>query len=344
MGWATGRAEVAAVCRRNPDKLRIAQEYLGVDQGYTDWREMLDQADLDAVAVTTPHDLHYEQIKAALERGLHVLAEKPWPSPAPRRGDRRSGGTDGLVVQVVYGPRLNPSWRGVKRAIEERAIGALRQISYTMSDWRRYQWYADPPPEVRARAEAEYQATIKRWPLPEALYPPLWDDADWRHHPERMGGGMIANTGTHELDLALWLGGGPATEVMAFAESPGLSTEVCISAVARLASGALLTVTSADIPLKSQHWVIFGDDGIITIAGRGGQPSLVTDSGTEAIEPGPAITEVPMAGSEVAFVASVLDGAPNVCPARDGAHVVGFLEAMYRSIGEGRAVQVEKPH
>ena len=45
---------------------------------YTDYRQLLDHSDLDAVIVSTPPDIHEEVAMAALERGKHVLCEKPW--------------------------------------------------------------------------------------------------------------------------------------------------------------------------------------------------------------------------------------------------------------------------
>jgi predicted dehydrogenase len=73
----TGRAEVVAISRRNPERLALAQEELGIAEAYTDWRKMLDQAELDAVVVSTPNYLHTEHTLAALQQGLHVLVEKP---------------------------------------------------------------------------------------------------------------------------------------------------------------------------------------------------------------------------------------------------------------------------
>src|SRR5258708_18011092 len=73
----TGRAEVMAIARRNPERLAMAKEAPTVDAAYTDWREMLDRETLDAVIVCTPHNAHLEPTVAALERGLHVLVEKP---------------------------------------------------------------------------------------------------------------------------------------------------------------------------------------------------------------------------------------------------------------------------
>src|SRR5437868_1581044 len=74
---ATGRAEVVAASRRSADRLAMAKRDLGIPATYTDWREMLAKEALDAVVVSTPHDQHAEPTLAALERGLHVLLEKP---------------------------------------------------------------------------------------------------------------------------------------------------------------------------------------------------------------------------------------------------------------------------
>src|SRR5688500_11222650 len=74
---ATGRAEVVAAARRNADRLALAKRDLDIPATYTDWREMLASEVLDAVVVCTPHNQHVEPALAALDRGLHVLLEKP---------------------------------------------------------------------------------------------------------------------------------------------------------------------------------------------------------------------------------------------------------------------------
>ena len=73
----TGRAEIVAIARRNPDRLAQAQAELQIPAVFTDWREMLDKTKLDAVVVSTPPNTHAEPTVAALERGLHVFVEKP---------------------------------------------------------------------------------------------------------------------------------------------------------------------------------------------------------------------------------------------------------------------------
>src|SRR5207249_10358643 len=66
------------------------------DLAYTDYDRMLAEAALDAVLICTPHALHGPQAAAALERGLHVLVEKPLALTAREaeglaaRADRKS--------------------------------------------------------------------------------------------------------------------------------------------------------------------------------------------------------------------------------------------------------------
>ncbi len=70
-------AELAAACSIVPAELEYAREELGVTDVYTDYREMLEQADIDAVAIVTTSGEHCWQIAAALVAGKHVFTDKP---------------------------------------------------------------------------------------------------------------------------------------------------------------------------------------------------------------------------------------------------------------------------
>ena len=64
-----------AVCDTNAADLDAAARRLGVSEKYLSYEEMLDQAGLDAVLITTPMEFHASQAIAALERGVHVFSE-----------------------------------------------------------------------------------------------------------------------------------------------------------------------------------------------------------------------------------------------------------------------------
>ena len=76
-GLEANGARVRAVCDIRADKLEEAMHTLGASEKYTDYAEMLERSDLDAVVVGTPMHLHTPQSVMALERGLHVLSEVP---------------------------------------------------------------------------------------------------------------------------------------------------------------------------------------------------------------------------------------------------------------------------
>ena len=129
---ATGRAEVVAIARRDAERLALVQRELAVPEAYTDWREMLDKSRLDAVVVCTPHNLHVEPTLAALERGQHVLLDKPVTDTV--EGAQllvRAAKGSKAVLTVGENVRGMRSWRAVKRAIDAGMVGRLRQISVT---------------------------------------------------------------------------------------------------------------------------------------------------------------------------------------------------------------------
>src|SRR5512141_1875747 len=127
---ATNRAEVVAACRRDPKLLALTQQELDIPEVYTDWREMLAQSALDAVVVSTPHNLHVEPTLAALERGLHVLLEKPIAtSVADARAIVEATRKSDRVVMVGTNRRGMPAWRAIKRVLAEGRIGTVRQLS-----------------------------------------------------------------------------------------------------------------------------------------------------------------------------------------------------------------------
>jgi phthalate 4,5-cis-dihydrodiol dehydrogenase len=76
---AIAAAEGARLVAACADELPLAEAFTAEHGGkpYSDWRAMLDDKSLDAVAITAPHHLHCRLAVAALEAGKHVLLEKP---------------------------------------------------------------------------------------------------------------------------------------------------------------------------------------------------------------------------------------------------------------------------
>ena len=63
--------DLVAVCRLGAEELQQVKSRFGFDYATEDYVELLEHCELDGVIVASPHTLHYEHAKAALEKNLH---------------------------------------------------------------------------------------------------------------------------------------------------------------------------------------------------------------------------------------------------------------------------------
>lgn len=69
--------EAQLVAVASPNTSEAFAERWGIERHYKDYRSMIEDAELDAVAIAAPNDLHYDICMAAADAGKHVLCEKP---------------------------------------------------------------------------------------------------------------------------------------------------------------------------------------------------------------------------------------------------------------------------
>src|ERR1051325_6032966 len=69
--------ELAAVCRLGKEELHQVQDRFKIPYGTESAVDLVNQPGLDGVVISSPHTLHHAHARLALERGLHVLCEKP---------------------------------------------------------------------------------------------------------------------------------------------------------------------------------------------------------------------------------------------------------------------------
>ena len=69
--------EITALCDINEEEVNNRVEMHEGARGYTRYQDLLEDPQVDMVDIITPHPLHYEIAKLALEKGKHVLVEKP---------------------------------------------------------------------------------------------------------------------------------------------------------------------------------------------------------------------------------------------------------------------------
>jgi predicted dehydrogenase len=93
-------------------------------QGYTDYRQMIEQVQLDAIVIATPDHAHYEPAHLALSAGKHVLIEKPITTSVSEADTLlRLAAKRQLKIQVTFNHRWLPPYYQAKTTIQNGDIG-----------------------------------------------------------------------------------------------------------------------------------------------------------------------------------------------------------------------------
>ena len=69
--------ELTSVCKIEENELDFLKNKFGFKYASTNYLEALDFEKLDGVVIASPHFAHFENTKAAIERGYHIAVEKP---------------------------------------------------------------------------------------------------------------------------------------------------------------------------------------------------------------------------------------------------------------------------
>lgn len=125
--------ELTAVCDLKEERIRWVQENVCPCVGYQDYRKMLDEVRPEVVVVATPTALHYEMTVQAVEAGARgVYCEKPMAVDMDTAEKMVSLCRErGVQLIVGHQRRCTSIYRGMKRLIEEGAIGDIYLIRAT---------------------------------------------------------------------------------------------------------------------------------------------------------------------------------------------------------------------
>ena len=162
------QAELRAICGRRREPCEQLAQTWDIAQVYTGVEEMLSSAELDALIITSPNDTHYEYTLQALERGVHVLCEKPLAlSYAQAREMADTAEAKGLITMTPFTYSYMPTARYLKQLLSEDYIGQPYHLNM------------------------RYYAGFGR----DSAY-------SWRFDAERAGSGALGDIASHFLYLA----------------------------------------------------------------------------------------------------------------------------------------------
>jgi len=231
-------AELTAVSDTNAERLREIQQTHKVEYAHADFHDLLKNDDVNAVVLCTPSGLHAPMAMEALEKGKHVLSEKPLAMTiAEAKALNALAQKKGLFLSEVKQNRYTPAIEILKKAVDEGWLGKLLIGNATVR-WCRDQKYYD---------QAPWFGTLK------------------------MDGGVVLNQAIHHIDLLRWLLG-PPKSVMAKTAILNHKIEAPDTALAILQfeNGALgnLELTTCAAPKNIEGSItIMGSKGTIKVGG-----------------------------------------------------------------------------
>jgi predicted dehydrogenase len=130
-------AKVVAVCDANPEVLARAQQHTGVQIAFTDYREIVKRADVNAVIIATPNFTHAEIAVAAANAGKHILCEKPLALTMGDTWKMYDAAKKAKVRHMTaFTYRFVPAMRYMTHLVKQGAIGKPYHFrSCRLQDW-----------------------------------------------------------------------------------------------------------------------------------------------------------------------------------------------------------------
>lgn len=328
-----GDVEFAGVCRLGAEELRQVQQAFGFAFASEDYRELLAKCDLDAVIVASPHTLHYQHAKAALEAGLHVMCEKPFTTNAAQARDLvRLADDKRLHLLVPYGWHYKPFIQAAKRRMDAGAVGRIEHVLCHMAS-----------PIRRLLTGEGMKIDEISGQSGKNLFEPrreTWAD------PALAGGGYGHAQISHSSGMLFWLSELKAQSVFAFMASPGSRVDLYDAIAVRFEGGATGAFSGAGtVPTDQPFQVdlrIFGEEGMLLIDCERARMHLRRHDGdhfTFDVATGAGGYEC--SGPPANFI-DLIRGRTDVnhAPAAAAMHSVELLDAAYRSAQSGRMESV----
>ncbi len=317
------RAELVAVSDSVPGNLEPYRQLKTFERS----EDLIRSGLVEAVIVATPHYFHTAIGIDALNRGLHVLVEKPI---SVHKADCErliaAHRKPNQVFAAMFQQRTEPKYRKIRQLIQGRELGELVRVNWIITDWY--------------RTEAYYAS------------------GGWRATWKGEGGGVLLNQCPHNLDMLIWLCGRPA-RVRGFCQLGRyhqIEVEDNVTACFEYPNGATgVFITSTGEAPGSTRFEICGERGKVVLENNRitftrNETSMFEFSQTSKAgfaRPEVWNVDIPYdaAGGQHFditrnFVEAILDRAPLLCPAAEGVHSVELANAILYSSLLGQTVEL----
>jgi len=305
------QAKLVALCDTSPKMLdRMAEkhpEVAGLPR-FRDYRKMIADVALDGVVIATPHTLHFQQIMACLDAGLHVLTEKPMVcAVADAKQVMKKAQQKRKVVMISYQRHFQAAFRLARKLIAEGKLGRLTFVSALQGqEWLR------------------------------------GTKGTWRQKAALSGGGQLNDSGSHLVDIILWVTGLVPESVFARIDNRGTEVDILSAVTMRFQGGAIgAMAVVGDAPGWWEEITFYGEEGALYIRDGKLLHSRRKKQGWGA-ETTDITNKLKYTGNfDRNFVDSMLGKAEPQTPPVCGLRVMQLTEAAWESGKTGQVVKVK---
>lgn len=278
-------------------------------RAYSSYEEMLADEEIDAVCICTPSCFHAANAIEALEKGKHVVLEKPMAlSSQEADGIIAACERTGRRLTVICQLRFSGDIQRAKRLIEDGAFGKLSFCGLYMKYYRSKEYYAS---------------------------------SDWKGSLQFDGGGALMNQGIHGIDLMEYLMGG-VEDVQGQIATLSHEIEVEDTAVAtvKFENGALGVIVGSTCayPGFERRIEIHGDDGYVILnenriaelmINGNKMPTVSAEASKTASDPGAVQSDMHRLQIEN-FIRAVHGEADLLIDCREGKKAIRIIEQIYK--------------
>ena len=279
----------------------------------TNWKIAVEDERIDVIVVCTPNALLFEIASAALERGKHVLIEKPMGiNVAQARALRSLAAQRSNLLKIGFNHRYHPAIAAAHRRLNSGELGDLISIRV------RYGHGGRPGYE-----------------------------REWRGNPELAGGGELTDQGVHVADLLHWFAGMPV-QAFAYLQTavwPIAPLEDNAFGLLRFSNGAIASLHTSWTQWKNLFsFEIFGTKGSAAVEGLGGSYGterlvVATRNARGGV---PAMHEETFEGADRSwaiewneFLDAIEHRTPYLGTPDEGVAAMEILSALYESARDG---------
>lgn len=299
-----GDIELAAVTDTSEEQAKLLMDKWGAPVPFfTDYKKMIKESKLDAILISSPHSMHYEQAKYALDHELNVLVEKPLTiSSSHTKTLIKLADKKAKILLVSYQRNYYAPHTYVRELIQKGEIGEIRGIvSYVTQNWSGV--------------------------------------GGWRLVPELSGGGMFFDTGSHLVASTLWMTGLEPLEVSAFLDKAGKAVDINMVVNVRFKGGALGTLnTFGNASRHDERIAIHGSKGCIIFHLHQWAIKSVLLNDEPIVVPARIKEERP----DAMFYKLIRNGGKGYELPHFALAVAQVSEAAYQSVEQGKPVRVKQ--